>query len=189
MIEAQRRLLSMRRRREERRPSKPASPNQRHAVSGFADRLHHALRHRHAQRHQAHQPLPPPDGGRGRVFPRRDCAGFDGTAGSDSDDRASDRCWVDSASSWRRRTRTRNSTADAVVILGGIVTSTFLNMIVIPALYLRYGEVVATAPARDTQARERSRLRGVEMKAESVGTTGKHNCSKAAHSNFCSAVV
>jgi CzcA family heavy metal efflux pump len=28
----------------------------------------------------------------------------------------------------------------AVVILGGIVTSTFLNMIVIPALYLRYGE-------------------------------------------------
>lgn len=33
----------------------------------------------------------------------------------------------------------------AVVILGGIVTSTFLNMIVIPALYLKYGrpEVVA----------------------------------------------
>jgi Cu/Ag efflux pump CusA len=32
----------------------------------------------------------------------------------------------------------------AVVILGGIVTSTFLNMIVIPALYLRYGGAVAT---------------------------------------------
>src|SRR5437870_13243516 len=32
----------------------------------------------------------------------------------------------------------------AVVILGGIVTSTFLNMIVIPALYLRYGRVEAT---------------------------------------------
>src|SRR6516162_11242622 len=28
----------------------------------------------------------------------------------------------------------------AVVILGGIVTSTFLNMIVIPALYLKFGE-------------------------------------------------
>ena len=27
----------------------------------------------------------------------------------------------------------------AVVILGGIITSTFLNMIVIPALYLKYG--------------------------------------------------
>jgi Cu/Ag efflux pump CusA len=33
----------------------------------------------------------------------------------------------------------------AVVILGGIVTSTFLNMIVIPALYLRYGGAVETA--------------------------------------------
>jgi Cu/Ag efflux pump CusA len=32
----------------------------------------------------------------------------------------------------------------AIVILGGIVTSTFLNMIVIPALYFRYGGAVAT---------------------------------------------
>jgi Cu(I)/Ag(I) efflux system membrane protein CusA/SilA len=32
----------------------------------------------------------------------------------------------------------------AVVILGGIATSTFLNMIVIPALYLKYGRAVAT---------------------------------------------
>ncbi|MGI8996454.1 MAG: efflux RND transporter permease subunit [Pyrinomonadaceae bacterium] len=37
----------------------------------------------------------------------------------------------------------------AVVILGGIVTSTFLNMIVIPALYLKFGRAEATAPARD----------------------------------------
>ncbi|HZS04785.1 MAG TPA: efflux RND transporter permease subunit [Blastocatellia bacterium] len=36
----------------------------------------------------------------------------------------------------------------AVVILGGIVTSTFLNMIVIPALYLKYGEVTEQSPAR-----------------------------------------
>src|SRR5206468_10004054 len=43
----------------------------------------------------------------------------------------------------------------AVVILGGIVTSTFLNMIVIPPLYFRYGragfrvedEVYAPRPA------------------------------------------
>jgi CzcA family heavy metal efflux pump len=32
----------------------------------------------------------------------------------------------------------------AVVILGGIVTSTFLNMIVIPALYLKFGEGAVT---------------------------------------------
>ena len=37
----------------------------------------------------------------------------------------------------------------AVVILGGIVTSTFLNMIVIPALYLKYGKATASASAHD----------------------------------------
>jgi Cu/Ag efflux pump CusA len=36
----------------------------------------------------------------------------------------------------------------AVVILGGIVTSTFLNMVVIPPLYLRYGR--GDVPARET---------------------------------------
>lgn len=36
----------------------------------------------------------------------------------------------------------------AVVILGGIVTSTFLNMIVIPALFLKYGRAEGYAPAR-----------------------------------------
>jgi len=30
----------------------------------------------------------------------------------------------------------------AVVILGGIVTSTALNMVVLPALYLKYGHAV-----------------------------------------------
>jgi len=37
----------------------------------------------------------------------------------------------------------------AVVILGGIFTSTFLNMIVIPALYLKYGRSEAPAAARE----------------------------------------
>jgi Cu/Ag efflux pump CusA len=37
----------------------------------------------------------------------------------------------------------------AIVILGGIFTSTFLNMIVIPALYLKYGKAEAPASARD----------------------------------------
>jgi CzcA family heavy metal efflux pump len=35
----------------------------------------------------------------------------------------------------------------AVVILGGIVTSTFLNMIVIPALYLKYGLEIVSMPS------------------------------------------
>jgi CzcA family heavy metal efflux pump len=37
----------------------------------------------------------------------------------------------------------------AVVILGGIVTSTFLNMIVIPALFFKYGKEVVATPAHD----------------------------------------
>ena len=37
----------------------------------------------------------------------------------------------------------------AVVILGGIVTSTFLNMIVIPALYLKYGRAKVTQEERE----------------------------------------
>lgn len=37
----------------------------------------------------------------------------------------------------------------AVVILGGIFTSTFLNMIVIPALYLKFGRARARAAIRE----------------------------------------
>jgi CzcA family heavy metal efflux pump len=37
----------------------------------------------------------------------------------------------------------------AIVILGGIVTSTFLNMIVIPALFLKFGRAEARQGARD----------------------------------------
>jgi Cu/Ag efflux pump CusA len=40
----------------------------------------------------------------------------------------------------------------AIVILGGIVTSTFLNMIVIPALYLKFGQTVHPAPVTDYSA-------------------------------------
>ena len=42
----------------------------------------------------------------------------------------------------------------AVVILGGIVTSTFLNMIVIPPLYLWYGRARETADAPELSAAE-----------------------------------
>jgi Cu/Ag efflux pump CusA len=37
----------------------------------------------------------------------------------------------------------------AIVILGGIVTSTLLNMIVIPALYLKYGRAESTQSVRE----------------------------------------
>lgn len=37
----------------------------------------------------------------------------------------------------------------AVVILGGVITSTLLNMIVIPALYLKFGRVEAKEPTKE----------------------------------------
>lgn len=43
----------------------------------------------------------------------------------------------------------RFSNPMAVVILGGIVTSTYLNMFVVPALYLKFGRADAHAPVRD----------------------------------------
>ena len=45
----------------------------------------------------------------------------------------------------------------AVVILGGIVTSTFLNMIVIPVLYLKYGHAVARKTSSGLIVRTRTR--------------------------------
>jgi Cu/Ag efflux pump CusA len=36
----------------------------------------------------------------------------------------------------------------AVVILGGLVTSTLLNLLILPALYLRFGRGTATSPDR-----------------------------------------
>jgi Cu/Ag efflux pump CusA len=51
----------------------------------------------------------------------------------------------------------------AVVILGGIVTSTFLNMIVIPALYLKYGRAEsATRPRVTIRAKANSRRPEIE---------------------------
>jgi Cu/Ag efflux pump CusA len=35
----------------------------------------------------------------------------------------------------------------AIVVLGGLVTSTLLNLIIVPALYLRFG--YATEPAEE----------------------------------------
>jgi len=48
----------------------------------------------------------------------------------------------------------------AIVILTGLVTSTALNMLVVPALYLRFGSVRTLSAARD------------ETRGEAVGALG-----------------
>ena len=66
----------------------------RRALHGAGDldrehgRLHHAVRHRRAQRHPARQPLSAPRGGGGRDACTSDRAGLDGAAGADPDDGA-----------------------------------------------------------------------------------------------------
>jgi len=40
----------------------------------------------------------------------------------------------------------------AIVILGGLITSTLLNLFVLPALYLRFGRVSGAPPAQETTA-------------------------------------
>ena len=62
----------------------------------------------------------------------------------------------------------------AVVILGGIFTSTFLNMIVIPALYLKYGR--AEAPAAVSGL---SRIPGVCPSKRLVGSHVLHRRSQS----------
>jgi Cu/Ag efflux pump CusA len=40
----------------------------------------------------------------------------------------------------------------AIVMLGGLLSSTFLNMLVVPALFLRFGRPVAPEPAADVSS-------------------------------------
>jgi Cu/Ag efflux pump CusA len=40
----------------------------------------------------------------------------------------------------------------AIVILGGLVTSTLLNLLIVPSLYLRFGKGRVQPPAAETEA-------------------------------------
>ena len=119
----------------------------RRAVGGIDHRLHHPVRHRHPQRRHAGRPHPQPGGARGRADPleavRRGAierlipilmtalaAGLAliplalavGQPGSEI------------------------QAPMAIVILFGLLSSTALNMIVVPALYLRFGQIDSRAP-------------------------------------------
>ena len=52
--------------------------------------------------------------------------------------------------SWATSRATRSNTRMAVVILGGLVTSTLLNLFIVPSLYLRF------AKSRKTREKERA---------------------------------
>src|SRR5215469_10709691 len=54
--------------------------------------------------------------------------------------------WFAPARDWKWRPRTRNRGPMAVVILGGLVTSTLLNLLVLPTLAMRYGRFESRIP-------------------------------------------
>ena len=132
-------------------------PRRRRADGRLDHRLHHAVRHRHAQRRDDGRAHPPP----GRTRRRARCgrggeARRRGTAGADTDDRAGRRTGAGAAGAGRRQPGSEIQAPMAVVILFGLVTSTLLNMLVVPALYLRFGAIRHELESGQTRRRRTS---------------------------------
>ena len=113
----------------------------RGAVARLAGRVPDRIRHRGAQRHPHGEPFPASRALRGRVLrPRAGAARSEGAAGADPDDRLGDRPGARAAGGRRRIPGHEIEHPMAIVILGGLVTSTLLNLFVLPSLYLRFGK-------------------------------------------------
>ena len=115
--------------------------DRRDPVHRVARRVLHGVRHRRPQRHPADQPRPAPGtGGGGGVRRRPGDRGRPGTAGADPDDVAGHRLALVPLVMFGERPGQEIEHPLAVVILGGLFTSTLLSLFVIPALYLRFGK-------------------------------------------------
>ena len=121
---------------------------------GGGHRLHHAVRHRGAQRHHPGHSLQPA-AARGKSARRGGRARHARSSGAGADDRRHRRARPDSRCCGVRRSARNSNGPLAQVVLGGLVTSTFLNMVVIPTLYNRIEraetEVQTTIPATSTE--------------------------------------
>ena len=113
--------------------------------------LLHGPRHRGPQRHHADQPLPAPRARGGRdVRPGAGPPRRAGAALADPDDDAGDRAGAGAAGRrWADRPGHEIEHPMAIVILGGLVTSTLLNLFVVPSLYLRFGKGRRPRPRHD----------------------------------------
>jgi AcrB/AcrD/AcrF family len=108
---------------------------------GLDDRLHHRGRHRHAKRHHARLAHSPPDAGRGIID-------FRDAVERDAQERLVPILMTAMAAGLALiplalgggKTGSEIQTPMAIVILCGLTTSTLLNMIVVPTMYLRDGE-------------------------------------------------
>ena len=127
-------------------------PGGRRAERGVDHRVHHAVRHRDAERHHARLAHPPSDGVEGvtnfreavergaheRLIPILMTAMAAGLALIPLAMRGGE-------------SGSEIQTPMAIVILCGLTTSTLLNMFVVPTLYLKYG--VKSATSSPSQAR------------------------------------
>lgn len=81
--------------------------------------------------------------------------GLDGAAQSGHDDGAVGRAGADPAGACRREPGNEIQSPMATVVLGGLLTAVLLNLVVVPALFLRFGAETRDAgspDAHDAQA-------------------------------------
>ena len=120
----------------------------RRRLARLARRLRHRARHRRPQRHHARQPLPPSRSGRGHGL--RDPAGAPrrrGAARANSDDSVRNGTCILPLAITGNKPGQEIEYPLAVVILGGLVTSTLLNLFLLPPLYARFGRPVGMETA------------------------------------------
>ena len=137
------------------------APSSRSArCSGLLALLGIAVAHRPA----AGPALPGPRDGRGRAPARSSCAAARASAWADPDHSGRrSRCSRCRSWSWARSPGLEIVHPMAVVLLGGLVTTTLLGLFVLPALYLRYGAGASrAAPTRSCRPLDERRAGGSE---------------------------
>ena len=143
-------------------------PGRRRSLARLTCRVRHRVRYRSPQRHHARQPLPPPRArGRRAVRP--------GLVLRGSEERLAPILMTALATglalvplAWAgNKPGHEIEHPMAVVILGGLVTSTLLNLCLMPALYLAFG---------------RTGSRPEEEEAEEINTSGASGNNWASHS-------
>ena len=126
------------------------------ALRRFNRRIHHAVRHRDAKRHHAGVPHPPPAGARRRHgLPNRGDTWSDGATRSHSDDRLAAGLALVPIALSAGEPGSEIQAPMAMVIMFGLLSSTALNMIVVPILYERFGRPAARGIGEGQQVRKR----------------------------------
>ncbi|BCI72987.1 hypothetical protein SPKIRA_38170 (plasmid) [Sphingomonas paucimobilis] len=122
--------------------------HRRGAVARLVGRVRYRHRHRRAQRHHAAVALPASRTARGHdLRARTGAARRGGATGADPDDRRLRGTGTGAADRGGQRAGARDRASDGDRYPRGLISSTALNLLLLPALYARYGEDRAVPPA------------------------------------------